>query len=106
VKRSQSLAAELAVETSRSYWSWVYDVRSTAVHGADARLVVPAGWDETAGDPPRDVARVAQAQDVLRLALRKTIEDEEFRGVFENEESIRETFPLEKPYEGATGGDA
>jgi hypothetical protein len=97
VKRSQALATELGVETSRSYWSWVYDVRSKAVHGAEARLVVPAGWDETDGDPPRDVARVAQAQDVLRSALRKAIEDEAFRAVFENEESIRARFPLEEP---------
>jgi hypothetical protein len=105
VKRSQALAAELGVETSRSYWSWVYDVRSKAVHGADARLVVPAGWDETTGDPPRDVARVAQAQDVLRHALRKAIEDEGFRGVFQSEDSIRRRFPLEEPDEGTTGGD-
>lgn len=96
VKRSHALAAEVGVETSRSYWRWVYDVRSKAVHGAEAMLVVPAGWDETTGDPPRDVARVAQAQDVLRLALRKAIDDEGFRGVFESEESIRQRFPLEE----------
>jgi Apea-like HEPN len=97
VKRSQALATELDIQTSRSYWNWVYDVRSKAVHGAEAHLVVPAGWDETEGDPPRDVARIARAQDVLRLVLRKAIEDEAFRAVFENEESIRRRFPLEEP---------
>jgi hypothetical protein len=104
VKRSQALAAELDRETSRSYWTWVYDARSRAVHGAEAHLVVPAGWDETEDDPPRDVARVARAQDVLRLALRKAVEDEEFRAVFETEESIRERFPLDESRGGARAG--
>jgi hypothetical protein len=44
VKRSQALATELDVQTSRSYWNWIYDVRSKAVHGPEAHLVVPAGW--------------------------------------------------------------
>jgi len=66
---------------------------------------VPAGCDETPGDPPRDVARVAQAQDVLRLALRKPIDDEVFRSVFESQESIRERFPLEEPQADATRTD-
>jgi hypothetical protein len=97
VKRSQRLAAEVGVDTSRSYWDWVYDVRSKAVHGAEAKLVVPAGWDQTPSDPPHDVARVARAQDVLRLALQKAIEDEAFRAVFESEASIRAQFPLDAP---------
>jgi hypothetical protein len=59
VKRSHALATELAIETSRSYWSWAYDVRSKAATGAEAQLVVPAGWDETAGDPPPDVVQIA-----------------------------------------------
>jgi hypothetical protein len=95
VKRSQALARDLGTETSRSYWSWLYDVRSKAAHGAESTLVVPSGWDETPGDPPADVAKIARAQDVLRKAIRKTIEDEDFRGVFESEESIRARFPLE-----------
>ena len=97
VKRSQALARELGIETSRSYWSWLYDVRSKAVHGAESTLVVPSGWDETPGDPPAGVAKIASAQDVLRRAIRKAIEEEEFRGVFESEESIRARFPIEPP---------
>lgn len=95
VKRSQALARELGIATSRSYWSWLYDVRSRAAHGAESTLVVPSGWDETPGDPPADVAKIAEAQDVLRQAVRKAIENEEFRGVFESEQSIRVRFPLE-----------
>jgi hypothetical protein len=33
----------------------------------------------------------------LRLALRKAIEGEAFRAVFESDESIRAGFPLEEP---------
>jgi hypothetical protein len=97
VKRSQAVAGELGIETSRSYWNWIYDVRSRAVHGAEAKLVVPAGWDETPGDPPADVAKIARAQDVLRKTIRRALEEEEFRIVFESEESIRGRWPLEEP---------
>ncbi len=53
VKRSQALAAEVGVDSSRRYWSWVYDVRSTAVHGAEARLV---GAGRLRRDPRRPAA--------------------------------------------------
>lgn len=95
VKRSQALSAELGIETSRNYWNWVYDVRSHIVHGTEDRLLVPSGWDETPGEPPRDVARVSQAQDVLRRAVRRAIEDEEFRAVFTIDDAIRRRFPLD-----------
>jgi hypothetical protein len=95
VKRADQLAAELGYETSRTYWTWVYDARSRAVHGAEETLVVPAGWAETAGETPPDVARVARAQDVLRGAIRKAIEDAEFCSIFENDEVIRARWPLD-----------
>jgi hypothetical protein len=96
VKRSKQLADELGLGgTSNSYWSRIYDARSTVVHGAESKLVVPAGWDESDDDPPRDVARIAKAQDVLRAAIRRAIENEEFRAVFETENAIRQRWPLE-----------
>ena len=97
VKRSKVLADELGIDTSRTYWSWVYDIRSKAAHGAESTLIAPAGWDETSDDPPADVAKIAKAQDVLRLAIRRALEDEEFRAVFDTEESIRGRFPLDDP---------
>jgi hypothetical protein len=97
VKRSQAVANELGIETSRTYWGWVYDARSRAVHGAESRLIAPAGWDETLDDPSADVAKIAKAQDVLRLTIRRALEDEEFRAVFESADSIRVRFPLEDP---------
>jgi hypothetical protein len=51
------------------------------------------GWDETAGDPSRDVAHIAQAQDVLRTAVRHAIEGEEFQLVCADVQLIRERFP-------------
>lgn len=97
VKRSQALSGELGIETSRSYWSWVYNARSQVVHGAESRLVAPIGWDESDTDPPPDVEKVAKAQDVLRKTIRKAIEDAEFRSVFESDEAIRVRWPLEDP---------
>jgi hypothetical protein len=92
VRRSQALASVLEIDTSRTYWSWVYEVRSRAVHGDESKLVAPAGWAETTDNPPPDVARIAKAQEVLRKAIRKAIEAEEFRAVFESEERIRARF--------------
>jgi hypothetical protein len=95
VKRSRALACELDFDTSRSYWSWVSNVRSRVVHGDEGRLVAPAGWDEGAGDPPRDLARIAQALDVLQKAVRRAIEDEAFRLVFLSDEAMRARLPLD-----------
>lgn len=95
VKRSQRLAAELGTDTSRTYWSWVYDVRSKAVHGDEVTLVAPPGWTESSGDLPLDVARVAKAQDVLRAAIRRSIEDDAFCAAFASDEAVRQIWPLE-----------
>jgi hypothetical protein len=100
VKRSKAVADELDIETSRTYWRWVYEIRSKAVHGGESMLVALAGWDETRGDPPSDVAKVAKAQDVLRQTVRRALEDEEYRAVFLAEESIRARLPLDAPAGG------
>ena len=96
VKRSRRLADELGFsETSNSSWSWIYDARSLVVHGAESKLVVPAGWDESGEEPPRDVAKITKAQDVLRAAIRRSIESEAFRAVFEYDDAIRARWPLD-----------
>jgi hypothetical protein len=92
--RAKALADELGFETSKSYWNWVYDVRSRIVHGAEGQLVAPAGWDETDAEPPQDVAKIAKAQDVLRGAIRRAIEDADFRAAFASDESVRLRWPL------------
>jgi len=94
VKRSKQLADELGLDgTSNSYWTRLYDARSTVVHGAESKLVVPAGWHESDDEPPPDVAKVAKAQDVLRAAIKRAIENEDFRAVFQSENAIRERWP-------------
>lgn len=93
--RSKALAEELGIATSRSYWDWVYDARSLSVHGGESRLVAPAGWAESADDPPEDVVKIAKAQDVLRAAVRRTIEDEDFRGVFADDGQLRTRWPID-----------
>jgi hypothetical protein len=94
VKRSAAAADLLGIATSHTYWSWMYDARSRAVHGAELKLLAPAGWDESPGDAPAAVAKIAKAQDVLRLTIRRALEDAEFRAVFETDEGIRARFPL------------
>jgi hypothetical protein len=93
-KRAKAVADELGIETSLTYWSWVYDARSKNVHGAESKLVAPVGWDETDDDPPPDVVKIAKAQDVLRAAIRKSIEDDDFRAEFASDETVRARWPL------------
>jgi hypothetical protein len=94
-RRSRALADEFAIETSGTYWNWIYKARSKTVHGAAVELVAPAGWEETESDPPADVAKVAKAQDVLRTAVWKAIENEGFRSVFTDDQAIRERWPIQ-----------
>ena len=95
VKRSRRLADELGIKTSNRYWNWIYKKRSQVVHGAESQLVAPAGWYETDDDPPSDVAKVARAQDVLRGAVRRAIESDDFRAVLQNAAAIRARWPIE-----------
>jgi Apea-like HEPN len=98
VKRSRQLADELGIEgTSNTYWNWVYTKRSEAVHGAESTLVAPGGWYESDAEPPADVRKIAKAQDVLRAAIRRAIEDNEFRAVFVDDDAIAARWPLEQP---------
>ena len=95
VSRSKQLMVELGLgKTSNAYWKWLYAARSHVVHGAESKLVAPVGWDATEGDPPPDVAKIAKAQEVLRTAIRRAIEDDTFRSVFDNTETVRDHYPF------------
>jgi hypothetical protein len=97
VKRSRQLADELGIEgTSNTYWSWIYKKRSEVAHGSESTLVAPVGWYESDEEPPEDVKRIAKAQDVLRSAVRRAIENDEVREVFESDDAIAERWPLEQ----------
>lgn len=95
VKRSKQLADELGIDTSNTYWSWVYKKRSEVVHGAESKLVAPAGWYESEDDPPADVKKISKAQEVLRAAVRRAIEADKFRAVFESDDAIAARWPLQ-----------
>lgn len=95
VKRSKQIADELGIDgTSHTYWTWIYNARSKVVHGAEVELVAPDGWYENDEDPPDDVKKIAKAQDVLRAAVRRAIEDDGFRAVFESNDAITARWPL------------
>jgi hypothetical protein len=96
IKRSKQIADELGIDdTTNTYWDWVYEARSAVVHGADGKLVAPAGWYESDEEPPADVAKIAKAQDVLRAAIRQAIEDDDFRAIFQSDDAIRARWPLQ-----------
>jgi hypothetical protein len=95
VKRSRQLADELAIATSNRYWNWIYKKRSQVVHGAESQLVAPTGWYESGDEPPADVTKIAKAQDVLRGVVRRAIENDDFRAVFEDATAIRARWPIE-----------
>lgn len=95
MKRSKQLADELGIDgTSHTYWTWIYNARSKVVHGAEVQLVAPEGWYESSEEPPDDVKKIAKAQDVLRAAARRAIEDSDFRVVFESSDAITARWPL------------
>lgn len=95
VKRSKQLADELGIDgTSHTYWTWIYNARSKVVHGAEVQLIAPEGWYESSEEPPDDVKKIAKAQDVLRAAARRAIEDSDFRVVFESSDAITARWPL------------
>jgi Apea-like HEPN len=95
VKRSKQLADELGIDgTSHTYWTWIYTARSKVVHGAEVKLVAPEGWYEGHEEPPADVKKIAKAQDVLRAAVRRAIEEDDFRAVFDSNEAIAARWPL------------
>jgi hypothetical protein len=63
-------------------------------HGAVVELFAPPGRAPGAEPPPEAVALVASAQDVLRAAVRRALEDADFRARFVDDDAVRATWPL------------
>jgi hypothetical protein len=101
-KRAPALAADLGVDgLDEDLAERLYDGRSDWVHGSHVQLFAgPSAGAETPGEDEREgpqnsnerdaFAEVALLQDVLRGAVRRAIEDAEFRQVFVADESIAE----------------
>jgi hypothetical protein len=108
-ERLPCLAEELGIAgVDEEFAQALYVSRSEVAHGAplsafEAGPALGAEADEPEqphGEPEHpeanenEVAPFALAQDVLRAASRKAIEDGEFRAVFESEDSVRARWPV------------
>lgn len=102
VTRVPRLAESLGVDgVTPDFCDRLYDARSAWIHGAHVQLFTTgreASEAAEAGTPqgPEDAyqwevfADIALLQDLLRAAVRRAFEEEEFRRVFEDDASIRE----------------
>ncbi len=100
------LAAELGFNgVTEDYCERMYDARSEWVHGAHVRLFTTGhehdqaqeqGTEEGPADSSqrRAFADICRLQDVLRRTVRRCIEDDRFRAVFEDDERIRSRWPI------------
>jgi hypothetical protein len=90
VTRVSSIATELGVPgVTKTFCRRMYDARSQGVHGSDIDLFRPGAQRTEA------VRQVALVQTFLRAAVRRAIEDPAFRSVFEEDERIRQRWPVE-----------
>lgn len=95
-RQTAALAAELGVDgVDRDFCGRMYKARSDWVHGAHVSLIAPAGpgATEDPGGPEgpeqlEKLAEVALLQDLLRKAVRRCVEDAEFRAVFADDEPV------------------
>lgn len=99
VGRVPALAAEVGAENvDEDLAERIYDARSAWIHGAHVELF-SGKRDESAGPATREqwevFAEIARVQDVLRAAVRRCIEDDEFRAIFAEDDSIRERWPID-----------
>jgi hypothetical protein len=110
VERLPLLADEVAIEgVDEQYAADLYQARSEAAHGAPVSMFQaraeegkddmepgqPAGEPEPPEAEPDVAAPLALAQDLLRAAARRAIEDAEFRSIFESDESVAAKWPVQ-----------
>jgi hypothetical protein len=99
-ERVPALTEEAGAPMSPSLCERMYDTRSRWVHGRRVSLYRrPTQPDEPWEGPTDDeqraaVERVANTQDALRTVVRRCIEDAEFRAIFEEDERIRDRWPV------------
>lgn len=102
-KRAPALAADVGIDgLGEDLAERLYDGRSDWVHGSHVQLFArpSAGAGTSAEEGPQSsdeqsaLAEVALLQDVLRGAVRRAIEDGEFRQVFVADETIAERWPV------------
>ena len=85
VERSVALAGELSVPgLDKDLADRAYTARSEAVHGSRVRFE----------DNPQAADELDLLQTLLRRALRKALEDDEFRLIFADTNSVRQRWPI------------
>lgn len=92
--RVPALATELGLDPRAANWADVYGARSDSSHGSEIALFSPPGWSASAPPHPNAVRVVATALRVLRAAIRRAIEDEQFRAKFASDDAVRAAFPI------------
>lgn len=98
-KRAPALAADLGINgLTEDLAERLYDGRSDWVHGSHVQLFAGPGTAAEPGGPQEGDAQsalteVAMLQNVLRGAVRRAIEDSDFREVFITDESIEQRWP-------------
>jgi hypothetical protein len=100
--RVPMLAEEAGVDgVTHDLCERIYDTRSEWVHGARVRLFAgPAEGHADgeagphSGEEADRFAEIRLMQDVLRAAVRRAVEDEDFRRVFGSDDAIRSRWPL------------
>jgi hypothetical protein len=83
VNRVTALANRVGVSFSRQDAQDAYDNRSLLAHGQDL-----------SNTDPTTTALYCRMEEVLRVAIRTAIEDDNFRDIFLDENRIRQEFPL------------
>ncbi len=100
--RAPALAAELGVEgLGRDLCERMYDARSDWVHGSSVALFASPKPEGAAHEQPspqsaeRDQAlgAIALMQDLLRAAVRRALEDHDFREIFASDKNIIQRWP-------------
>lgn len=102
VQRAVALADELSLEgVTEEFCSRMYDGRSDWVHGSHVRLFA-TGSETPESAPPEGpetdqewttLGEIATLQDLLRAAVRRSIEEPAFRETFASDEAIRDRWP-------------
>lgn len=97
-ERVYALAQDLGIEgLSKNLLGRMYEARSQAYHGSEVRLFsgdpeAPRG--EVSPSQQRAIDETILLQEVLRAAVRKAIDDGDFRALFEDDAAIRDRWPV------------
>jgi hypothetical protein len=105
VARIPRVAADLGIDgVDATFADRMYDARSDWVHGSHVRLFAsgtdrqPDATTDTDSAPTNEERRVledvARLQDVLRAVVRRCIQEPGFRGIFEDDDAIRDRWPV------------